>query len=126
MRTFDDALLRLRDRGFIAQKATGDKYVPYTVLFTFAWDAPFMDLVHLRDEHDATASRVRSDNGSSLLKVFQDNSDEDPFEGEEWWKGEFVTVVEKLLALRPPSDPGTQGRLALTPNGLWVPVGLTG
>jgi hypothetical protein len=91
------------------------------VVFTFAWDAPFMDAVHLRAEHDATATRARIDHPSSLTCLFAEDNNDEPSPGEEWWKGEFVDVVSKLLALTPPSISGQPTGLVMTPGGLWVP-----
>lgn len=121
MRTVDDAIHALRERGFLTAKGPGDGLAPYTLVFTFAWEAPFMDAVHLRAEHDATATRARIDHQSSFTCLFADDNNDDPWPGEEWWKGEFVDVVSKLLALPPPSQPGQPTTLVMTPGGLWVP-----
>src|SRR5215510_9098619 len=100
MKTVDDAIRALRAGGFSISRGPGDGRVRYTVVFTFAWEAPFMDAVHLRSETDATAVRARIDSQSSLSCLFADDNDDDPLPGEEWWKGEFVDVVSKLLNLR--------------------------
>jgi hypothetical protein len=124
MRTIEDAIHALAARGFIRMRGPGDRYVPHTLIFTFAWAAPFMDAVHLRAEHaehDATATRARTDKPETLSSLFAEDDDGPLLSGEDWWKGEFVSVVEKLLALRPPSEPGQQVRLSLTPSGLWIP-----
>jgi hypothetical protein len=121
MRTAEDAIRTLRARGFLAVKGPSDGVVPYTVVFTLAWEASFMDAVHLRAEHDATAIRARIDHQSSLTCLFAEDNNDDPWPGEEWWRGEFVDVVTKLLALAPPSQPGQPTALVMTPGGLWVP-----
>jgi hypothetical protein len=121
MKTADDAIRALREHGFMVMDGPGDDIVPSTMVFTFAWEAPFMDAVHLRAEHDATAVRARIDNRASLSCLFADDNNDDPWPGEEWWKGEFVDVVSKLLALTPPSQPGQPTTLVMTPAGLWVP-----
>jgi hypothetical protein len=121
MRSADDAIRALREHGFLAMKGPSDSLVPYTVIFTRAWEAPFMDAVHLRAEHDATAARARIDHQSSLACLFAEDNNDDPWPGEEWWKSEFVDVVAKLLALTPPSKSGQPTALAMTPGGLWVP-----
>lgn len=123
MRAADDAIRALRARGFMVMDGPGDDGVPSTVVFTFAWEAPFMDAVHLRAEYDATAVRARIDNPASMSCLFADDNDNEPWPGEEWWKGEFVDVVSKLLALAPPSRPGRPATLVMTPSGLWVPSG---
>lgn len=74
MRTVDDAIHALRKRGFLTAKGPGDGLAPYTLVFTFAWEAPFMDAVHLRAEHDATATRARIDHQSSLTCLFADET----------------------------------------------------
>jgi hypothetical protein len=91
------------------------------LIFTFGWAAPFIDAVHLRAEHDATATRARTDKPETLSNLFAEDDTGPLLSGEDWWKGEFVSVVEKLLALRPPSESGQQVRLSLTPSGLWIP-----
>lgn len=121
MKTVEDAIMALRARGFEGHRARGDGEVPFTVLFTFAWQEPFLDAVHLRSEEDATALRVRTDRRETLENLLDIASGAEITEGEEWWTGPFVPLVQKILELRPLTDPRRPARFAVTGSGLWVP-----
>lgn len=104
----DDALAALAQRGFRSVVAP-DR----SVLLTFAWEAPYTDVVHIRAEDDATG--VRSSDDYAGPNLF------DP-DGVVWKaEGGFVEVATHLLALPAPGEPGAPTRVVATPSRLWTP-----
>jgi hypothetical protein len=115
----DDALRALVARGFKMVNAPGytinGVVIPFTLLYTFAWEAPFIDVVHVRAEDDVTAVRAVAD--GEKYSLF------DP--GNIVWKsrdgGNLVEVVDDLLGLPAPGERGAPTRQVRTPSRLDAP-----
>lgn len=118
MNTPDDALHALNTRGFRYIPAPGytlggGGHVPWTLLFVYGWDAPYVDAVHVRGADDVTAFRTRLDD------------DRDDLSGESIvWKREsdIVEAVADLLALAAPGEPGAPSLVIRAPSRLWIPA----
>ncbi|GAA3890671.1 hypothetical protein GCM10022243_64460 [Saccharothrix violaceirubra] len=120
MSSSNDALRALNDHGF--QYVIGPGYtsngkeIPFTLLYVRAWgEAPFIDLVHLRAEDDATALRVAS-NGPNPNLFARDNIVWSSRDG-----GDLVEVVTDLLAVPKPGEPHAPTLQVREPSRMWLP-----
>lgn len=115
----DDALRALTARGFRYVMAPGFSldggWIPYTLLFTFGWDAPYIDVLHVRGEHDVTG--IRSYTADTDANLFASDA--------VVWKAEggLIDVTTDLLALPAPGEPGAPARVIRAPSRLWTPEG---
>jgi hypothetical protein len=115
----DDALRALVARGFRMANAPGYTVngveIPFTLLYTFAWEAPFIDVVHVRAEDDVTAIRASAD-GEKYSLFDPDNI---------VWKsrdgGDLVEVVADLLGLPAPGERGAPTLQVRAPSRLSAP-----
>lgn len=116
MNSADDVLRALTDRGFRYVTAPGYSlgaaWIPYTLLYVFGWDAPYIDVLHLRAESDVTG--VRS--CSADANLFAPDA--------VVWKAEggLIEVAADLLALPAPGEPGAPSRTIRAPSRLWTPA----
>jgi hypothetical protein len=115
----DGALCALTARGFRCVMAPGyslddGDWIPYTLLLTFGWDAPYIDVLHVRGEYDVTG--IRSCSADSEANLFAVDA--------VVWKAEggLVEVAADLLALPAPGDPGAPTRVIRAPSRLWTPA----
>ncbi|MGH3862102.1 hypothetical protein [Actinokineospora sp.] len=116
MNTPDDALQALTARGFRYIQTPGYALdggcIPWTLLFIFGWEAPYVDAVHVRGADDVTAFRAHVDDTGASTAA----------ESVVWkCEGDIVEAVAELLALPAPDEPGAPTRVIRTPSSLWTP-----
>lgn len=115
MRTSDDALKELVNRGFRAIPIGDSPGQPEIMLFTRRWDEPFMDEVIIRGEDDATACRY----------LLADDTDRSERKDYVWYsEGSVVKVVDDLFVHLPhPECPAAPKLVIPTPGSLLLPSG---
>ncbi|SDC72689.1 hypothetical protein SAMN05216174_1043 [Actinokineospora iranica] len=97
MRSSDDALNALVARGFRCLRSDD------SLVFTFAWEEPFIDVVHVRAEDDVTAVRSAADGGNPNLFALENVV----------WSAcgrGLVEVVTELFEVPNPGEPGAPSR----------------
>lgn len=113
--TVDQALGLLVSHGFCAMRLGAADPGDGPLVFSFGWDLPFMDVVTVRAEKDATAHRERLDDELDLFGR----------KNVVWsLDGSFVEVVfELVLELPKPGTPGAPTLIRRTPASLLIPPG---
>jgi hypothetical protein len=111
--TVDQALRLLVSHGFRAMQLGAADPGDGPLVFSFGWDLPFMDVVTVRAEKDATAHRERLDDELDLFGR----------KNVVWsLDGSFVEVVfELVLELPKPGTPGAPTLIRRTPASLLIP-----
>jgi hypothetical protein len=112
--TAEEAKQALISRGFRWMILDGYGDVPSMAMFTYAWDAPFMDAVVVHGEDDTISYR-------SKLEAYTD-----PFMPRNvvWHcRGSFVEAVAGLFGLSQPGEQEESNAVVEPPNVLWVPEG---
>lgn len=113
MWTSDDALKELVVRDFHPIPIAGSEVQPECILYTRAYDEPFMDEVIIRGEDDATSCR----------RLFKDGVDLSERRDVVWLQdGSVAEVVDKVVFHLPhPARPGAPTRVITAPGNLWLP-----
>lgn len=112
--TAEEARQALNLRGFRWVVLDGYGDVPSMAMFTYAWDAPFMDAVIVHSDDDTISYR-------SKLEAYTD-----PFMPRNvvWHlRGTFVEAVAGLFELPQPGEQEQSSVVVEPPNVLWVPKG---
>jgi hypothetical protein len=109
MSTSEEALFALRKRKFRPLQ------LPKMMAFTYGYDGPFMDVVLLRGEFDASAFRSWVDESDYKFAPFSPKN--------VVWAldGNFGDVVGELLGLPSPGESRVPSLIISTPSSLWIP-----